>query len=419
MLPAHPVADAHAERMCAKVAQRMGAWVFSDCAREKKFGRLGVAAASGRGSGGRLGARAAVDSDWELFRRHVCFHAVRQHTEAAMMRAASEGPDAVVRALQAEASGCYSKVSSYRYLNRTIWFGEVGTPLPDELRRDRLVHPSLNWGGWACASTAALDIGANVGDTAVPIAAALGSAGLVLSFEWSVVTYMSAVMQAALNPGLRILPANVGVDSVERYDAKRLHRYIDVHRWLNRTLPAVVPHLSLIKIDVDDFNMQALESLASLPRAGASLADERKRPVVKMEWGGAARARGCGPESKKLWAVAKRLGYLVHAGDGTPLATCDAAKAFARGLGRTLRQFGGDNLLSDLMLLPPGVTLANRQAHCPPPLPATTLASVPRLPTPVQWLPEREALIRRAEFKAGGDVRHKAGVHCRNSWECG
>lgn len=412
VMPAHPALPYDAGN-CSALAPRMSAYVYSECARKLRFGSLG----GGKGKGGLFAT--GRQRRWEAFKRHNCFHAMRPHAEAAMLRAADA--DAAVRAVQAESS-CWSSVFTYPYLNTSIRFGEFSARAPsDAVRRERLVHPSLAWETWMCPATAAIDIGGFLGDTALPIAAVAGASGAVLSFEWNVISYMSVVLQAALNPSLRILPANVGVDARDRYDAKRLHRYVNVPAWVARELPAIVPHLSLIKIDVDDFNEAALESLLALPKVGAAAADARRRPVVKYEWYQRARNEGCGAESQRLWATAARLGYEVHAGDGTPLPTCQAAKEFARRLGKSLRQFGGENLLSDVMLLPPGVTMANRQQFCPPPLPAAALATLPRLPTPAQMLPEAEQAVRAAELRPDGraELRHKAGRFCTDAWMCG
>lgn len=435
LLPAHPALPEDVSN-CSSVAPHLSSYVFSECLRTKTFGRMG---GKGKGFGLRMGAkgfgakgfgdksrffgRRLLDAsasprdlrhDWRIFTRHNCFHIVRAHAEAALYRAMYDGgPQAVLKALQAESS-CWSTLDTYEYLNHTIQWGEVDTPTPEVIRRDRLIHPSLDWGTWMCKNTAALDIGAFMGDTAVPMAVAAGSGGLVLSFEWDIGKYMTTVMQTVLNPSLRILPSNVGVDSRDHYDAKRLHRYLNVPAWVMSQLPEILPHLALIKIDVDDSlksHHGAFESLLSLPA--------NVRPVVKYEWYQRARNAGCGAESQRVWAVAHKLGYVVHAGDGTPLPSCAAAEAFARGLGKSLSQFGGDNLLSDLILLPPGVTKANRQQHCPPPLPPQVLAELPRLPTAVQMLPEAQQAIRIAEMHGGQDQRHKAGRFCTSAWECG
>ena len=246
-----------------------------------------------------------------------------------------------------------------------------------------------HFGKWLCPATAALDIGAAFGDTSVPMAAAAGAGGLVIAFEVNPSAHIAAVSQAALNRGhgLNLLPLNIGATDQpggKTLSGRRggLRRLVHVPSLLADRFAGVPPHLSFIKIDVDGIDAALIHSMGPLLMCRP---DCRRRPVIKVEWGAAARRAGCGKESLQLWEAASSINYTVYAVDGlTALPSCAAARRIAS---RPIGSYRGNGLLADLIMLPVGVSTANRMDFCPPSLPPAALAAVPSLPTPMGSLP--------------------------------
>lgn len=259
-------------------------------------------------------------------------------------------------------------------------------------RDDSWIIPPGNWARWACPSTLAVDIGAAVGDTSVPIAAAVGRGGAAIAFEFSTAAHLAIVAQSLINEqlhGLHLLPVNLGGSGDDSATGHR--RLVHIPTWLQTAVPRLLPHLSFVKIDVDGIDVQILETFAALPQS------VRDRLVCKIEWGHPARKKGCGRASESIWTAAAALNLTVFGADGdTEFASCRAAQKMAvhkagprqrarraRGTANLLGTFGGGSLFSDLILLPKKIGHpSERSAHCPTPLTPDVLASLPKLPTP-------------------------------------
>lgn len=262
--------------------------------------------------------------------------------------------------------------------------------------------PVAKWKQWTCAATAAIDVGGNVGDTAVPMAKSLGAQGVVLALELVTAFHINLAVQAAINRPLRILPFNIGVSGQEcagkascgMRHPNSLRRLVHLPTWIGGApLSQVLPHLSFIKIDVDELSPTILASLLDMPSQGAAKSDPRYRPVIKVEWFHRHRAERCrSAASRSAWVTAEALNYTVYGADGaTHFPSCSAAVTQARHRGDL--NGGGDTLYADLVLFPNGVSKTTRHRFCPAELPQQVLAQLPTLPIPPygqsQWSARR------------------------------
>lgn len=149
----------------------------------------------------------------------------------------------------------------------------------------------------------ALDIGAHSGDTAVPMALAVGPTGAVLAFEPNGYVFPVLERNASLNPGrTRILPFPYAVTP---QDGKMTFEYSDpgfcngglhegMSRWthahafplevtgvalepfLARHHPELVDRIRYVKVDAEGFDRSVLESIRGLL--------SRNRPFVECEF---------------------------------------------------------------------------------------------------------------------------------------
>jgi len=138
----------------------------------------------------------------------------------------------------------------------------------------------------------ALDIGANVGDTTVPMAIAAGKDGLVLALEPNPVVYKILQANAFLNKdksNIVTIPyaasdkeeeffymaseasfSNGGIKNGE--DGRKLGKHvfkqkvqsINLEKYLNDNHADMLPKLSLIKVDTEGFDLKILKTLSSL-----------------------------------------------------------------------------------------------------------------------------------------------------------
>ena len=148
----------------------------------------------------------------------------------------------------------------------------------------------------------AIDIGAQQGDTTIPMALAVGPSGTVLALEPNPYTFPVLARNAELNPGkTRIVPlmfAATGVDGTyefqygdEGYCNGGLHegmsRWLhgsafkvrvegrNLPAWLTREHPDLEPRLRFIKVDAEGQDLAILETLEDLIRS--------RRPWLRVE----------------------------------------------------------------------------------------------------------------------------------------
>ena len=97
-----------------------------------------------------------------------------------------------------------------------------------------------------------------------------------------------------------------------------------------------------------------------------------RSPVIKAEWFGGDRKRGCTRETEALFTKARAAGYGVYAADAeTRLESCTKSLALAKAHDGAAFPGGGGSLYADLYLIPAA-------RRCPPVVPRT--AAVPTLP---------------------------------------
>lgn len=169
-----------------------------------------------------------------------------------------------------------------------------------------------------------IDIGANVGDTTVPMALAAGREGLTLGFDPNPYVFKILERNAALNPDrTRIVPlpyaissreeelffvsseasfSNGGVSSTPRSEHGRfVHpdkvRAVKLQELLERDYPEWLSKLSFIKVDAEGHDAVILESIAELI--------DTHRPTVVAELFGSDSPEG----KERLFRALDRPGY--------------------------------------------------------------------------------------------------------------
>ena len=298
----------------------------------------------------------AIKRDW--LHKHDCGHVVRHLAEADAV--AAPDLEAAARVL---AGPCPFVIDEHPWPEpgRFVHLGEASR------RRRAAVRdtPPAAWRPWVCDGTVAIDVGAAWGDTATSMALAAGPRGAVFALELVPALHHHNVVNALANRNLsRLIPVNVAVRGPGKLP--KTVRAVRVWRWFSQALPHLRKHVSFVKIDVDALSaLTAVELLEDLEAA-----DER--PVIKAEWFGGDRKRGCTSEMEKLFAKARAAGYGVFAADATTrLESCAAALARARAHDGGAFPGGGGSLYADLYLIP-------ESRKCPPVVPRT--ASIPTLP---------------------------------------
>ncbi|GAB3956578.1 hypothetical protein GCM10028805_46870 [Spirosoma harenae] len=149
-----------------------------------------------------------------------------------------------------------------------------------------------------------IDIGANIGDTTVPMALAVGKDGLTLGFEPNPMTYEILEANAKLNAGKsNIIPLKYAVTEEEgeffyssseasfgnggvsttTEEAKKHGKFnleekvvgVNLLKFLDSDYKQYLPKLSFIKIDVEGHDIDVIRSISSLI--------EQYRPVLVAE----------------------------------------------------------------------------------------------------------------------------------------
>lgn len=172
-----------------------------------------------------------------------------------------------------------------------------------------------------------IDIGANIGDTTVPMALAAGAEGLTLGFDPNPYVFKILERNAALNPErTRIVPlpyaissreeelffvsseasfANGGVSPTrESPHGRFVHPEkvpaVELQKLLERDYPEWLPKLSFIKVDAEGHDAIILESIGKL-------IDARRPTVVAELFGGDSREG-----KERLYRALARRGYALH-----------------------------------------------------------------------------------------------------------
>ena len=183
------------------------------------------------------------------------------------------------------------------------------------------------------AGDVAIDIGAHTGDTAIPIALAVGASGLVLALEPNPYVFPVLERNASLNPGkTKIIPlmfAAMRADGYYEFQygeegycnggfhegmSKWLHGSAfrvqvegrNLQAFLTRTHAGLIPRLRFIKVDAEGFDLPILETLEDLIRG--------QRPYLQVEM---FSLRKSAPAYRlKLYDFLVGHGYVVHRMEG-------------------------------------------------------------------------------------------------------
>lgn len=175
----------------------------------------------------------------------------------------------------------------------------------------------------------AIDIGAQTGDTTVPMALAVGPSGMVLALEPNPYVFPVLARTATLNPAtMRIVPLNF---AAMRADGEVEFQYGEpgfsnggfhegVSRWLHgsaftvrvqgrnlqdflrREHPDVVPRIRFIKVDAEGFDLAVLQTLADIIR--------ERRPYLEVEM--FALRKSPPGYRRALFDFLVAYGYVVH-----------------------------------------------------------------------------------------------------------
>ena len=172
-----------------------------------------------------------------------------------------------------------------------------------------------------------VDIGANIGDTTVPMALMAGKKGLVLGFECNPVIFEIVKVNERLNPdktNIRALPHAISKDESEFYYhsseaslsnggiskvAKSLHgkfglqqkiKSVNLEKYLNDHYPDSLDKLTFIKTDTEGHDLIILKSIRNLL--------EKTRPVVDAE----CFKRATKDERKELYEMFTEMDYNIY-----------------------------------------------------------------------------------------------------------
>ena len=171
-----------------------------------------------------------------------------------------------------------------------------------------------------------IDIGANIGDTTVPMALAAGASGLTLGFDPNPLVYKILKKNASLNPDKqRIIPlqhaitvreeeffyvsseasfGNGGISSTEKsHHGKFVYpekiKGINLEQYLESNHPDQVSKLTFIKVDAEGYDKEILKSISGLLK--------KHQPFIIAESFGKSSAS----EKAELFDVVHKLGYEV------------------------------------------------------------------------------------------------------------
>lgn len=172
----------------------------------------------------------------------------------------------------------------------------------------------------------AIDIGANIGDTTVPIAIAAGAEGLTIGFDPNPLVFKILTDNAKLNKDkMNIHPyrfaitqqpeefyyvsseASFGNGGISPTKESRHGKFvypekirgIKLQDFLEKKYPDVAPKLSFIKIDTEGYDKEIIKSISGL-------ITKYKPTVIAESFGKSSDA-----EKAELFEVLDRLGYLV------------------------------------------------------------------------------------------------------------
>jgi len=173
----------------------------------------------------------------------------------------------------------------------------------------------------------AIDIGANIGDTTVPMALAAGKEGMVLGFDPNPFVFKILKKNAELNPDkTNIVPlpyaisespgefifssahaafGNGGISSITgkshgKYQLKHKIQGVNLMKFLNQNYESQLPRLSFIKIDTEGLDMMIVKSIQDLIKA--------HQPVVIAE----CFAKLTDEEKLEFYKLFQDLNYVMH-----------------------------------------------------------------------------------------------------------
>jgi FkbM family methyltransferase len=173
----------------------------------------------------------------------------------------------------------------------------------------------------------AIDIGANIGDTTVPIGLATGATGLTVGFDPNPYVFKILQKNATLNPGKMNIapePYAISVKEDEYYFisseasfsngglSKTLHskhgkfiypnkvKGVNLHSFLKEHYSPWLSKLSFIKVDAEGYDKEILKSIADLIA--------KYKPAIVAESFGTA----SNDEKMELFDVIANLGYEIY-----------------------------------------------------------------------------------------------------------
>jgi FkbM family methyltransferase len=176
----------------------------------------------------------------------------------------------------------------------------------------------------------AVDIGANIGDTTVPMSLSAGNKGLVLGFECNPVIYSILEINEQLNPekpNIKAVPYAISETEEEFFynssegsmsnggisrEAKNNHgkfglsekvKSVNLVKFLEKEYPEWISKLSFIKTDTEGHDLIILKSIESLIR--------ETRPVIVAE----CFKRASREEREEIYRMFGQLDYQIYHAD--------------------------------------------------------------------------------------------------------
>jgi FkbM family methyltransferase len=173
----------------------------------------------------------------------------------------------------------------------------------------------------------AIDIGANIGDTTVPMAILAGKKGMVLGFECNPVIFEILNINAGLNPdntNINAIPyaisdkdeefyynsseaslSNGGISKKElndhgKFGLQQKVKSVNLEKYLNNEYPDWIERLTFIKTDTEGHDLIILKSIRNLI--------SRTQPVIDAE----CFKRATKEERKEIFDMFADLKYMVY-----------------------------------------------------------------------------------------------------------
>ena len=217
------------------------------------------------------------------------------------------------------------KIEHFTINNETIQFANWSNPLVEQIKLD---NDGVNFfRQFIKEGDLAIDIGANIGDTTVPIALCTGSTGLTIGFDPNPYPFKILETNATLNKGkMNIVPVPYAVSSEDeefyfvsseasfgngaisptkkskhgKFLYPEMVKGVHLKTFLEQNYNNWLPKISFIKIDAEGYDKEIIKSISDL-------ISQYKPVIVAESFGNSSKA-----EKEELFNVIDKHGYIIH-----------------------------------------------------------------------------------------------------------